>query len=110
MIPKGVGTEFKGIGLVEVLWKAIFGIINIQIVSSIQLNDALHGFRAGRRTGTATLKDKLLQQLINMRDIVLHSILPNLRKDYDALDRDLCLDILEGYGVGPRTIRILRTY
>ena len=31
MIPKGVGTNFRGIVPVEVLWKAIFGIINCQI-------------------------------------------------------------------------------
>ena len=28
MIPKGGGTDFKGIGLVEVMWKTIPGIIN----------------------------------------------------------------------------------
>ena len=35
MIPKGVGTDFRGIGLVGVLWKTISGIINCQISSSI---------------------------------------------------------------------------
>ena len=34
----------------------------------------------------------------------------DLRKAYDDLDMELCLGILEGYGVGTRTIRILRTY
>ena len=29
---------------------------------------------------------------------------------YDALDRNRCLDILAGYGVGPKTIRIMRKY
>ena len=31
-------------------------------------------------------------------------------KACDALERDLCLDILSGYGVGPRMLRVLRTY
>ena len=29
---------------------------------------------------------------------------------YNAMDRECYLDILEGYGVGPRTLCILRTY
>ena len=45
-----------------------------------------------------------------MMKTVLRSILLDLRKAYDALDRDHCLGILAGYGVGPRTLRILRTY
>ena len=34
----------------------------------------------------------------------------DLNKVYDALDRSRCLDILEGYGVGPRARRLLTTY
>ena len=34
-IPKGGGTNFRGIGLVEVMWKAISGFINGRILSSI---------------------------------------------------------------------------
>ena len=64
----------------------------------------------GRVTGTATIEDKLLQKLITMMETVLYSILLDLRKAYDALDRDRFLGILVGYGVGPRTLQILRTY
>ena len=110
IITKGGGTYFRGIGLVEILWKLVSGIIDLRISSSIQFHDALHGFCAGRGTGTATLEANLLQQLIDMRDTVLHSICLNLRKAYDALDSNLCMDILTGYGVGPRTLCILRTY
>ena len=34
----------------------------------------------------------------------------DLHKAYDALDRSRCLEILEGYVVGPRSRRILQTY
>ena len=34
----------------------------------------------------------------------------DLHKAYDALDRSRCLEILEGYSMGPRAYRILRTY
>ena len=110
MIPKGGGANFRGIVLVKVLWKAISGIINRQLLSSIQFYDVLREFCAGRGMGTATLKVKLLQNLITMRETILHAIFLYLRKAYDALDREICLDILAGYGLGPRTIRILRTY
>ena len=59
---------------------------------------------------TATLEAKILKQLISMRETVFHAILLRLRKAYDALYRELCLDILAVYGVGPRQIRILRKY
>ena len=34
----------------------------------------------------------------------------DLTKAYVALDRSRCLDILEGYGVGPSAKRLLTTY
>ena len=45
-----------------------------------------------------------------MRDTVLGDIFLGLHKLYGALERERCLDILEVYGVGAGTIRILRTY
>ena len=67
VILKGGGTDFICIGLVEVQWKVTYSIINLRIFSSIQLHDDLHGFCAGRGTGTATLEAKMLQQPIAMR-------------------------------------------
>ena len=60
MIPKGRGAGFRGIGLVEVLWKAISGIINLWILSSIQPHDALHVFCSGRGMRSDTFEAKLL--------------------------------------------------
>ena len=54
-------THFDGIVLVEVVWKVVAAILNRRFTSSITYHDALHGFRAGRGTGTATLEAKLLQ-------------------------------------------------
>ena len=33
-----------------------------------------------------------------------------LTKAYDSLDRSRCLEIMEGYGVGPNTRRLLKNY
>ena len=87
LIPKGGGTDFWGLGLVEVLCKAISGIISRRLSSSIQSHEVLHGFCVGRGKGTATLKANLLQQIITMRETVPHAIFLDMIKAYDALDR-----------------------
>ena len=85
-------------------------ILNCRFTSSITYHDALRGFRAGSGTGTATLEAKLLQQFAALREEVLYVIFLDLIKGYDALDRSRCLEILEGYGVGPNARRLLTTY
>ena len=105
-----VKKYYRGIGLVEVVWKVLAEILNRRFTSSITYHDSLHRFREGRGTGTATLGAKLLQQLAAMREEVLYVIFLDLTKAYDALDRSRCLDILEVYGVGPNARRLLNTY
>ena len=109
LTPKGKG-DYRGIGLMELMWKVVAVILNRCFTYSITFHDVLHGFRAGRGTGTATLEAKLLQQLASMREEVLYVIFLDLTKAYDAFDRSRCLDILEGYGVGPSARRLLKTY
>ena len=109
LIPKEK-KDYWGIGLVEVVWKVVAAILNRRFKYSITYHDALHGFRAGRGTGTATLEAKLLQQLAAMREEVLYVILLDLTKAYDALDRSRCLEILEGYDFGPNARSLLKTY
>ena len=100
LIPKGK-EDYRGIGLVEVMWNIVAEILNLRLTASITFHDFLHGFLEGRGTGTATLKAKLLQQLAALREEVLYMIFLDLHKAYNALDRSRCLDILERYGVTP---------
>ena len=60
LIPKGE-KDYRGIGLVEVMWKVVAAILNLRLTDSITYHDFLHGFQTSRETGTATLKAKLLQ-------------------------------------------------
>ena len=73
LIPKGKG-DYRGIGLVEMMWKVVAVILNRRLTSSITFHDVLHGFRAGRGKGTATLEAKLLQKLAAIREEVLYVI------------------------------------
>ena len=109
LIPKGE-KYYRGIGLVEVMWKVVAVILNRCFTYSITYHNALHGFRADRGMGTSTLEAKLLQQLAAIREEVLYVIFLDLTKVYDALDTSRCLEILESYGVGPGAMRLLTTY
>ena len=80
MIPKGDGGNFWGIGLVEILWKTVTGILNHRFTSMIQFHDVLHRFQAGRGTGNATLEAKLLHHLTAMREAVLYNIFLEIQK------------------------------
>ena len=66
LITKGQ-KDYREIGLVEVMWKVVVAILNRRLTTSITFHDFLHGFWAGRGTGTATLEAKTLQQLAALR-------------------------------------------
>ena len=70
LIPKGK-TDYRGIGLMEVMWNVVVAILNRRLTASITFHDFLHRFWAGCGTDTATLEAKLLQQLEALREDVL---------------------------------------
>ena len=109
LIPKGK-NEYRGIGLVEVMWKVVAAILHCRLTTAITYHDALRGFWEGGGTGTATLEAKLIQQLTAMREEFLYMIFLELTKSYDALDRSRSLEILKGYGLGQWVRRLLREY
>ena len=45
-----------------------------------------------------------------MKEEVLYVIFLDLHKAYDVLGRSRCLEILEGYGAGPRSKQLLQIY
>ena len=69
------------------MWNALSGVINCWIGAAVQFQYVLHGLRAGRGTGTASLEAKYFQQLMAMRDEFLYKVFLDLRKVYDALNR-----------------------
>ena len=66
LIPKG-GGDYRGIGLVEVVWKVVTLILNSQFTTSTTLHNVLHGLREGRGTGITSLEAKLIHKLTSMR-------------------------------------------
>ena len=61
LIPKGSSGDYRGIGLLEVVWKLIERVVDERL-SKIELHDTLHGFRAKRSCGTGIIEAKLVQQ------------------------------------------------
>ena len=72
----------------------LVGSLNRCLAASITYHDFLCGLRAGHGTWTTTLEVKLLQQVMAMREAVLHGIFLDMQKEYNTLDRSRFLDIL----------------
>ena len=66
-----VKEGYCGIGIVEVLWKLVVGIIIFWHTASISYPGLLYTFRAGCGIGTASVEVKLLQKLVAIREDVL---------------------------------------
>ena len=99
--------EYRGIGLVDVVWKVNAMVIKFCQKRSVAIHDALHGFRTGMDMGTTTLEAKLAQQLAGIAHEPLFQIFLNVRKAYDSLDRGWCMENLRGYGMGQNTARLI---
>ena len=55
LITKGK-NDYRGIGLVEVMWKVVAAVLNRWLTASITFHQFLHGFWAGRGTGTTIVR------------------------------------------------------
>ena len=64
----------------------------------------------GRGIDTVTTEVKLTQQLANMDQVTWYGICIDLKKAYKAMDRDRCIEILEGYQVGPKMRKLIQFF
>ena len=76
--PKGRGA-YRWIGLAEVVWKVCVTMVNCWLNRSVAVQKALHGFRAGRGTGTETLEAELVQQLVGLEHEPLFQVFLDMR-------------------------------
>ncbi len=73
-------------------------------LDSIQLHDSLHGCRHQCGMGTTIIEAKLAQQLSYLKLQPFYRVFLDLKKAFDAMDKEQCLMILEGYRACPRMI------
>jgi hypothetical protein len=108
LLPKG-GGDYRRMGLLEPFWKVVEKIMVAQL-ASIKFHDCLHGGLPGRGMGTATIEAKLAQSLAWRGQCPLYRIYVDLKKAYNALDREQTLNILAAYGVGPKMLRLQKHF
>ena len=65
--------------------------VNCRLKRSLDLNDVLHGFKAWRGMGTASLELKLVQQLAGLSHETLFQVFLDVRKAYNSLNRGRCM-------------------
>ena len=76
----------------------------------IDLHDYLDGFWAKKGCGTGIMEAKLLQHLAFREQVPIYGIFLDLRKGFDAMDWEQCLEILENGGVGPCALRLIKSF
>jgi hypothetical protein len=91
------------------IWK-VLECIRDRRLDAIELHNCLHGCRAHCGTGTGVIEAKLAQQLSYLELQPFYGVFLDLKKAFDSMDRERCILILEGYGAGPRMIRLIRGY
>ena len=90
--------------------KVCSGIVNYLPKRSVVFHGALYRFIEMRGAGTAALEAKLAQQLSRIANEPLFQVLLDVQKAYDSLDRERCLKLLRGYGLGLNLSRLLKSY
>ena len=85
-------------------------LINISLCASLQMHNALHGFRSRRVMVTAIVELKLTQELVSMDQYTIFLVFLDFSKAYATVDQDRLLLTLEGYGAGPWLCGILETF
>ena len=103
LLLKGRG-DYRGVGLLDPIWKVLEVVMDNRLKILHYHDCLLHGFLAGRGTGTTATEVKLAQLLAYIEQVPLYGVFNDLQKAYDEMDKGRCLDILEAYGVGRKML------
>ena len=75
------------------MWKITEGVMERRL-QKLELHKSLHGGLKGKGTGTAIMEMKLAQGLAQLKQMPMGAIFVDLRKAFDAMDRERLLGIL----------------
>jgi len=106
LIRKGKSGDSRGIGLKQPMWKIIEGIMERRL-QKLGLHESLHGGLKSKGTSTVIMEMRLAQGLAQLKQVPMWATFINLRKAFDAMDRERLLEILEDQGVGPNLQRLI---
>ena len=85
-------------------------LVNYRLKSSAVLHNVLHGFIKGIGMETSTLEANLDQNLAGILHKPLFQVFLDVRKTYDSMNMEQCLELLRGYRLGTNLARILNNY
>jgi exonuclease III len=108
LVPKDEAGKFRGIALLESLYKVISSIVNRRVSRAVVFHDGIHGFTKRRSCATAILETKLAMQLAKREGRMYYQVFLDLSKAYDTLDRERLYLVMEAYGMGPNILRLLK--
>ncbi len=108
LLPKS-GSDYCGIGLLEPFWKVAEKIMAAQF-ASVKFHEGLLSRLSNWGTGTATIEAKLHQSLAWHDQCPLYQNYVDLKKAYNALDREPMLNILVAYGVRPKMLALQKHF
>jgi Reverse transcriptase (RNA-dependent DNA polymerase) len=92
LIPNGAPDQYRGIALLEVIYKLVSLIINKRISWNVQYHDAVLGFQQWCRTITAIIAAKVCMQIAKRTTKPLYFVFMDLKK---AFDRECTIQILK---------------
>ena len=76
----------------------------------VQFHDSTHCFMGGRGCRTAGLEAKLVQQFAQIEQHLLYIVFVDLKKAYDAMNQERCVEILRAYGVEPKMLGLIQYF
>ena len=97
-------------GILEVLWKVCSAVVNCCLKRSFLFHNAPHGFTEGRRTGMAALESNMAQQLDRISQDPIFQVFWDVRKAYESLEKEWCLELFRGYRMGLNLSWLLESY
>ena len=104
--------NYRGISLLSIAGKIFARIIlnRLIAVSEANLPEAQCGFRPGRSRVHMTFTVRQVQEKCLEQNLDLYSVIIDLTKAFDTVNREAMWDVLARYGCPPKFIQIIRLF